>query len=982
MIRRRRQRGNFLVVAAAALAAAAVLSASLRLWQSGEFERRREAQTDANLREAERALLNYFLIENVRLGAEKIQTQSKTRPLQLPCPDNIGDDNLDGAQDPACGGGGENITKDALASGSRFGRLPWRTASSALGGVAYTPGLDLPHLRDGFASRFWYALAYNVAPKQGAAEALNLHSLADKKDGWLLVRDKTAAPIADRVLAVVLAPHKPVGGRARFDEDVLAAMALISVTVSGATTTTITLTVAATVAANYFEELVFTADAALTFFAPAAGGAIARAAGETITLSNFDGDGEFVYAPLRTTATLTLLSPDGAVLTTSLSVMDDRIGYLTLDEMLDQDGGFLPRFERLLGANREIQNLPLADSPLSRIVESLRGFRAAFGFYPIPAAMTAANLTALRRGCGLNELAEDAPVTLAVGAQLVNLRPLSINAAGTGEVTITLTAAAPMRAVEEVVVVGDADIVSVGQTINNAPSPTLAAGARVVLPAPITLTIATTLSGTLPAGATVAITTTLTSSSPVTASVLAAVYATVTVDESGGGETTVTIAGYPQWKSPNPAHGLFPEHAAYSMTAVRRDGDYRTFAAGAEGRFLSSAELTLSAGGATITIRPHNEIAFPPGARMRVSEGVTSAVDLDGYLSRANFPAAISVNGTIYPGGARPTPDTFINRDFAILIINADISVGAAQFIPAPAVIYPWRKKEGESAISRDNLNRWPPCWDAREFSPAAQRMVENFPLYYAVAADCLPGGKCGGGLAGLTVTVAPRTTFALPSPYTITATATFPPPFVLIADPSDISAADDPEEKLEIEGTVYRRTRSVSGGTATTSLPDGMTIYIPRNAVVSLDALSAVATLAQAIAVTTGDFAVLPAQTPLASTAALRIENAEALLIFSPAPLPRRVSCAQGAETVIFSQTRAYAGENCDDLEPMDLYLEEEENRNFDAVFFMERFLSRPRPPGAAVTVVGGVTTTVVGAWREPVNDFFIVFGGGLSAP
>jgi hypothetical protein len=358
------------------------------------------------------------------------------------------------------------------------------------------------------------------------------------------------------------------------------------------------------------------------------------------------------------------------------------------------------------------------------------------------------------------------------------------------------------------------------------------------------------------------------------------------------------------------------------------------------------------------------------GRPLTVSSGVTlSSVEISTYLSHAVFPSGAIAETAITTttiGGAQPSRDTFLRRDLAIIVNKADMSVGATMFIPAPAVIYPWRRQQGGLEIDRDSVNRWPPCWDAREFAPEVKRLSENFPMYYAVAGDCLPGGDCGGGL---TITISPGATFALPAPHTISLTATFLPPFALITSTASV-ATPYADASLRVAGTNFIH---YGTGGIVNSLPSGETLFIPRGAAVSLHSpLAAVGTLASPMTITVGQLAVLPPQTPLRSELEIQIESAEALLIFSPAPLQKQVSCTtSGGAVKDISQTRAYAAADCTNLSALDFYLENDENRRLDSVFVMEQFQAR-----------ASLTATVSGGWREPVNDFFIVFGGRLAAP
>jgi hypothetical protein len=110
----------------------------------------------------------------------------------LPCPDTDGDGESNKA---ACGTAGE----------IKLGRLPWKT-------------LGLPPLRDGALECLWYAVSgamKDIDAKNPANPALNWDT-----PGQFVVKDVSGVVLAgatahERPVAVILAPHSPVGAQTR-----------------------------------------------------------------------------------------------------------------------------------------------------------------------------------------------------------------------------------------------------------------------------------------------------------------------------------------------------------------------------------------------------------------------------------------------------------------------------------------------------------------------------------------------------------------------------------------------------------------------------------------------------------------------------------------------------------------------------------------------------------------------------------------------
>ena len=183
-----------------------------------EQEQEREARSDLGLEKVRRSLFAYALsdpppFEAVGLPgrynvyvASTISLSVPFRYFSLPCPDVSGDDkNLDGSSDAierSCRGGDIR----PLVSGSRFGRLPWRTLEEtpAVNEYRYARGVDDSDPRDGYGQRFWYGVSDNVIADPKIP--FNPHYLVRLNTGWLTARRADGSVLSHRVAAVVVAP--------------------------------------------------------------------------------------------------------------------------------------------------------------------------------------------------------------------------------------------------------------------------------------------------------------------------------------------------------------------------------------------------------------------------------------------------------------------------------------------------------------------------------------------------------------------------------------------------------------------------------------------------------------------------------------------------------------------------------------------------------------------------------------------------------
>lgn len=151
------------------------------------IESRRQVDARAVLAQAREALLDYALVHPYRVSGD---------PFSLPCPD------LNGAGGYA---EGEAHTANCGANGqTMIGRLPWRT-------------LGLPALKDAGAECLWYVVSGSWK-QAGAATAPMINPDSNGQlqlvsvDNGSVIAGGTAA---DRPIAMVIAPMRPVDGQTR-----------------------------------------------------------------------------------------------------------------------------------------------------------------------------------------------------------------------------------------------------------------------------------------------------------------------------------------------------------------------------------------------------------------------------------------------------------------------------------------------------------------------------------------------------------------------------------------------------------------------------------------------------------------------------------------------------------------------------------------------------------------------------------------------
>ena len=352
---------------------------------------KRHLRTKISLGKAKQALETYLLLRaDNPLPIFSGSAQSvQPRLLMLPCPDNVGDRNLDGSQDPHCGSkvrSAKNVVNDILDSGSRFGRLPWRIQIAVSGSkkrqILLQDGIG-SDFRDVSGHRFWYALSRNVAPIKNEALPLNFHRLLTLQDEWLKVVDGNGHVINRRVAAVVLSP-----GKGRMAEEILL-------------TTTV----------DYRRDV----RPRSGFLSPTQYFDLWRHhSHHGVVLSNADRDGVFVHAPAQTD-------------------FDDQLAYIGIDSLVSDSSTFFPAYKRLLGIT-SVHNRVLPHTRLAHLRAALQAYVQLAGFYPLPARQrTLAHVTTRQRSCAqYHSGAHPLTVTLPAATALIAPAPVPITALVSG----------------------------------------------------------------------------------------------------------------------------------------------------------------------------------------------------------------------------------------------------------------------------------------------------------------------------------------------------------------------------------------------------------------------------------------------------------------------------------------------------------------------------------------------------------------------
>ena len=852
-------------------------------------------ESEKQTRDAKDALEHYMLTRAPDRGWAKIRRDGsrvvEPRLLMLPCPDNLGDKNLDGTQDPHCG---LEENPDPLKGGSRFGRLPWNFAgiAPATGEADYKndigDGLGYD-FKDGTGNRLWYAASRIFVPIETRTHLLNLHGVSRMTTDWLSVVNESGQPVSDRVAAVILSPGRAKIGQERMSEIELNRLS------GEKKLRKEDMRVAADL---YFEEVELD------------GGRKVR---------NYKNDGEFIGASEWTK-----------------EQTNDRLAFLSLDEMLSSDSHFMRQYKAQVGVRRA-HNHPLVGSPLDRIQKGISAYYDFFGFYPVPAALSSpSNVETQNRHCAEWKIPEPIKAKMPEGVALLTPATVTATVVAVGAEVSTFRLprrGAAFLATERIAVTlasEDVDVfVSNDQQIAfETTTVTLARLARMILRGGSTLAISMSL--TVPAGRRVKIPSGVSVFTP-------ALTQTILLSNSPLAPDGVLF-------------GWLPEHSRTMMTA-RRTGYSLTVRGTVRAGFVGGGEIVEDSGN-TVTINSGDILYYAPGDGFRVHHNIEHEYEFPSMILQRADGSFRSLSES------SPSKETHGARGFAIFL-TADASYSSG-LVPAPAVVYPWREKSGRDTITRDNLHPYPPCFDSRDILEDAHRLfIEDQPMHYAVAANCHYGGENCGGPGGLTVTIAADVGFALPSPYAVSGDYAI----TLAARP------------VTTAFTIFMATIQITDGTISAIRANGeMTNKIfpsgsqwikanerddARARVGSRFTLAASATLK------------FPAGIPFKTldSAVAVVEDADALLMYSPGPL-RSVECAHGLDEDDKSELRLPSQDPLTvsdqrrsaalDLRQPCNWLDLDENADGDETFTIP-------PPRAS-------------RQHPDFNDYFLLFGGNVS--
>ena len=886
---RRSQRGYTLLWLVILLAGGATIYRGNQLvHEAADRQIKQESRTAEKMSEAKRALTDYLLFQSNRFSVAKTSPGIQPRYFQFPCPDNGGDHNLDGVPDEPCNTDSRkstaatrnHLTNWVLRSGSRFGRLPWRSKYDF---DFLRLGFNNPNLFDAAGNRLWYVLSRNVAPRKKGDNPipLNLHYLSLikeelKEEEWLTVRDETGGIISNRVMAAMLSPGPIIGAQQRRHPESLVEKLTITITDSKIADTPLG-------AENFFEAVYAT---------------ITIGEDEVVTLlANYDRDGDFVQSRRGIiTSAYQFENEDGKIEAIHYA-MNDQIAYLSLDELIRPRGEFMRNFEGYLGINPKVQNAPLRNSPLAQLKTAAEGFYSAFGFYPNPAPINEDNAGTRNRHCGAYHTITDSE---SVGVpDYTSTEPMTVS--------IIFTSFHPVPT--EIAILHDVTF-SYSNTVTVTIGPVMRLNNGISEAVSVTITSTMSRSTTFMTEATISIN----NPGPLVSGELHTLSPPVTLALDGilpGISFTAASFNLPT----DFTAGFWPEHDSPPMTLASSNRNMY-FADDTHARFLLTATMTMISGGAaaTITLIPKDKIVFPRGSKLKTWDNKDN---LDG----AKFPSgtyAIQNGATISLGDARPTRSTFLARQLAVIaagrITVSGFTLTASSFLPW--IIYPWRTKaKASDAKSRDNLHPYPPCWDSHDFFDERFRaFIEDFPTYYAV-----------GNSESITVEIDSGITFAMPRAHRINIGATA----TIFLREGDLPPPRDNGGELRIDGGGNMAYQRKNGGSFSAVLSGQFTLSPP----VLIDFGDARISLAQPLIIAPNDILTFPKDTAFIADSTATISQVDALMIFSPGPLSR-VNCDSHGHNCI-SQTRPTAALDAADVRA---YLDNAENTDGDSVFTINR--------------------------------------------
>ena len=579
------------------------------------------------------------------------------------------------------------------------------------------------------------------------------------------------------------------------------------------------------------------------------------------------------------------------------------VANIRLEELLAPESNFMDSYKTAAGAGAT-HNAPLQDSPLAEIREAIIHWKDFFGYYPSPAANVSAHLHRHSRHC--NILRSDVAHNNAIGGGELIL-PAAIIAAMPLPTTL---------AVASLSLTADAGF--------------LTAQAMVMSLSTATITLARYSRFTLTAGtplfAKAAILQSLTSGYGISAGAMVSIVV-----------ATISIAVETPLFSDGIQVGWFPEHSRTTMI-VSDDDRKITLKTFTESGFLGGGEIISTTGTIEkVTLFSHDVLLLSKAVKIENDyDNLTNLLYVNA-TARIKSGASVSFHTLRETLKYRPSGDTFDRRDFVVrLLSDAFYASGPATLritttILAPKIIYPWRNTRSSLIVLRDNLHLYPPCLDSKNFSRSARTFIANQPMHYAVAPGCGHSDpqRCGSG--GITVSLNPGAQISFAESFSLSNTYTVTLPNFAISLTGNAT--------ITIQNGIARSNGNISL-TRPLQIPLGESAAIfPAN--YSFD---------------NGTLVQIPAQATIVGGGRSRVENAEAVLIYSPGPLPH-AGCAAGMPSLSLTLAVATQGKISGDLTNFCEWLDDDENADGDLHYIA-------RAPSLEL---------------RQSNDFLMFFGGRM---
>ena len=574
------------------------------------------------------------------------------------------------------------------------------------------------------------------------------------------------------------------------------------------------------------------------------------------------------------------------------------VANIRLEELLAPESNFMDSYKTAAGAGAT-HNAPLQDSPLAEIREAILHWKDFFGYYPSPAANVSVHLDSHFRHC--NILRSDVAHNNAIGGGELIL-PAAIIAAMPLPTTL---------AIASLSLTADAGF--------------LTAQAMAVVLSTATITLARYSRLTLTAGtpllAKTAILQSLTSGYGISAG------ATVSIVVA-----TISIAVETPLFSDGIQVGWFPEHSRTTMN-VSPDNRKISLAIPTDAGFLSGGKIISTIGTIeTVTLSSRDVLLLSKAVKIEKDYDDLKFLFYVNTTVRIKSGVSVSLHILTEAKKYRPSSDTYDRRDFVVrLLSDAVYGSSTKTTIIAPKIIYPWQDTNSGPIVRRDSLHPYPPCLDSRSFSRSARTFIANQPMHYAVAPGCGHSDpqRCGSG--GITVSLNPgaQISFAESFPLSNSYTLTLPNFAIRLTGNATIT----------IQNGIARNNGNISL-TRPLQIPLGESAAIfPAN-----------------YSFADGTSVQIPAQATIVGGGRSRVENAEAVLIYSPGPLPH-AGCAAGMPSLGLTLAVATQGKISGDLTNFCEWLDDDENADGDLHYIA-------RAPSLEL---------------RQSNDFLMFFGGRM---